>query len=312
MSRWRSLHFAFSAMASPCSLQIDGQDERGMRKAAAAAIAEVQRIERKFSRYTEDSVVSRINRAAGEDAVEVDAETDELLGFADSLWTLSGGLFDISSGVLRRAWDFKAGKLPAASALQELLTKVGWQHVERQGQQVRLALPGMELDFGGFGKEYAADRAAAMLLQHGIRHALVNLGGDIHALGERGLPELQGAPWSVHIRHPRADASGGDTTLAVLPLARGGLATSGDYERFFMLDGVRYCHVLDPRTGWPVAHWQSVTVLAANTTTAGALTTIVMLKGGDAITWLQAQGVRYLAVQYDGQVLSQGAPDSRS
>lgn len=297
-------------MASPCSLQMDGRDEQGMRKAAAAAIAEVQRIEKKYSRYTEDSIVSRINRAAGQDAVEVDAETAGLLGFADNLWTLSGGLFDISSGVLRRAWDFKAGKLPAVDALQQLLAKVGWQHVQRQGQQVRLAMPGMELDFGGFGKEYAADRAAAVLLQHGIQHALVNLGGDLHALGERGLPELQGAPWSVHIQQPRPQTSGNDTTLAVLPLARGGLATSGDYERFFMVEGMRYCHVLDPRTGWPVAQWQSVTVLAANTTTAGALTTIAMLKGGDAVAWLQAQGVRYLAVQHDGQVLSQGSAGS--
>ncbi len=311
MSRWRSLRFEFSAMASPCSLQIDGQDEAGMRKAAAAAIAEVQRIEAKYSRYTEDSIISRINRAAGQEAVDVDAETAELLGFADSLWTLSGGLFDISSGVLRGAWDFKSGKLPTASVLQELLTTVGWQHVQRQGQQVRLALPGMELDFGGFGKEYAADRAAAVLLEHGIHHALVNLGGDLHALGARGLPELQGAPWSVHIQHPRAESTSGDTTLAVLPLARGGLATSGDYERFFMVDGVRYCHVLDPRTGWPVAHWQSVTVLAVNTTTAGALTTIAMLKGGDAIAWLQSQGVQYLAVRHDGHVLSQGASDAR-
>lgn len=311
MSRWRSLRFEFSAMASPCSLQIDGQDEAGMRTAAAAAIAEVQRIEAKYSRYNEDSIVSRINRAAGQEAVDVDAETAELLGFADSLWTLSGGLFDISSGVLRRAWDFKAGKLPTASVLQELLTTVGWQHVQRQGQQVRLALPGMELDFGGFGKEYAADRAAAVLLEHGIHHALVNLGGDLHALGARGLPELQGAPWSVHLQHPRVESTSGNATLAVLPLARGGLATSGDYERFFMVDGVRYCHVLDPRTGWPVAHWQSVTVLAVNTTTAGALTTIAMLKGGDAIAWLQSQGVQYLAVRHDGHVLSQGTSEPR-
>lgn len=302
MSRWRSLRFEFFAMAAPCSLMLDGQNEDAMRAAAAAAIGEVQRIENKFSRYTEDSVLSRINRAAGQDAVEVDAETAELLGFADQLWTLSGGLFDISSGVLRRAWDFKSGRLPESHVLQELLAKVGWQYVQRQGQQVRLILPGMELDFGGFGKEYAADRAAAVLLSHGVRHALVNLGGDLHALGERGMPEMHGAPWSVHIQHPRPQPSNADATLAVLPLVRGGLATSGDYERFFIADGTRYCHVLDPRTGWPVAHWQSVTVLAANTTTAGALTTIAMLKGGDAINWLKGQGVRYLAVQHDGQV----------
>jgi thiamine biosynthesis lipoprotein len=304
VSRWRSLRFEFAAMASPCSLQLDGQDEPAMRAAAAAAIAEVQRIEAKYSRYTADSIVSRINRAAGAEPVEVDAETAELLGFADSLWSQSGGLFDITSGVLRRAWNFKGGTLPSGPAVQALLATVGWQHVERQGQQVRLALPGMELDFGGFGKEYAVDRAAAVLHQHGIQHALVNLGGDLHALGERGLPQMQGTPWSVHIQHPRAEGDlGHNTTLAVLPLARGGLATSGDYERFLLVDGTRYCHILDPRTGWPVSHWQSMTVLAPNTTTAGALATIAMLKGSEAIGWLQAQRVRYLAVQHDGQVL---------
>jgi len=309
MSRWRSLCFEFSAMASPCSLQLDGQDERTMREAAAAAIAEVQRIEKKFSRYTDDSIVSRINHAAGKEAVDLDAETQGLLDFAHSLWALSGGLFDITSGVLRRVWDFKAGKLPEPDALQQVLTTIGWQHVQRQGNQVRLALPGMELDFGGFGKEYAVDRAAAVLLNHGIQHALVNLGGDLHALGERGLPDMRGAPWNVHIQHPRAPAAANTPPLAVLPLARGGLATSGDYERFFTVDGIRYCHVLNPHTGWPVSHWQSVTVLATNTTTAGALTTIAMLKGSEAIPWLEAQGVRYLAVQHDGRLLSQSPMD---
>lgn len=303
MRPWTALSFDFTAMASPCSLQLDGQDEGVMRRAAAAAIAEVQRIEHKFSRYRADSVISRINRAAGGDAVGVDDETRDLLDFSESLWALSGGLFDITSGVLRRAWDFKNAVVPEQAALDDLLTRVGWQQVTRIGNQVRLTQPGMELDFGGFGKEYAADRAAAVLLSHGITHALVNLGGDLHALGERGLPELQGAPWQIEIQHPRPDAATPEQSLAVLALARGGLATSGDYERFFIHEGTRYCHVLNPHTGWPVAHWQSVSVLAANTTTAGALSTIAMLKGADAPAWLASQGVRYLAVQHDGQVL---------
>jgi thiamine biosynthesis lipoprotein len=307
MNRWRTLRFDFIAMASPCSLQIDGQVERVMRQAAAQAIAEVQRIEEKFSRYREGSVISRINRAAGVSAVEVDAETAGLLDFAHALWLQSDGLFDITSGVLRRAWDFKTARLPEPACLQEWLALVGWQQVERQGHEVQLMLPGMELDFGGFGKEYAADRAAAVLLGQGLSHALVNLGGDLHALGERGLPELQGAPWQIEIQHPRPDAAMPSTSLALLPLARGGLATSGDYERFFIHNGERYCHVLNPHTGWPVSHWQSVSVLAANTTSAGALSTIAMLKGADAPAWLQWQGVRYLAVQQDGQVLRSAA-----
>ncbi len=309
MSRWRTLRFDFSAMASPCSLQMDGRDEPVMRRAAAAAMAEVQRIEHKFSRYREASIISRINQSAGLAAIETDTETSSLLDFAQSLWSLSDGLFDITSGVLRHAWDFKNARLPEPATLQGLLVRVGWQQVERHGNQVRLKQPGMELDFGGFGKEYAADRAAAVLQSHGINHALVNLGGDLHALGERGLPELQGTPWQIEIQHPRPAPSPPSVPLAQLPLARGGLATSGDYERFFIHDGQRYCHVLNPRTGWPVSHWQSVSVLAANTTTAGALSTIAMLKGPDAPAWLEAQGVRYLAVQQDGQMLRSSVAD---
>jgi thiamine biosynthesis lipoprotein len=305
MKRWCALRFDFPAMASPCSIQMDGQDESAMRQAAAAAIAEVQRIEHKYSRYRDDSIVSRINQSATNGAaVEVDAETAELLGFAHALWLMSNGLFDITSGVLRQAWDFRAGCLPEPAVLQSALDKVGWNKVERSGDTVRLMLPGMELDFGGFGKEYAADRAAAVLHSHGLAHALVNLGGDLHALGGRALPELHDTAWQIDIQHPRADSPGDTSSLAVLALQQGGLATSGDYERFFVRDGQRYCHVLNPRTGWPVTHWQSVSVLAANTTTAGALTTIAMLKEADALGWLAAQGVRYLAVQHDGHVCS--------
>ena len=305
MKRWRTLRFDFRAMASPCSIQMDGQDEPTMRQVAANAIAEVQRIEHKYSRYREDSVVSRINRSAATGAaVEVDAETAGLLEFAHSLWLMSGGLFDITSGVLRQAWDFRAARLPEPAKLQSALEKVGWDKVERSGSTVRLTHPGMELDFGGFGKEYAADRAAAILHSHGMAHALVNLGGDLHALGARALPELQNTAWQIEIQHPRPDTASGNSSLAVLALQQGGLATSGDYERFFIQDGKRYCHVLNPHTGWPVTHWQSVSVLATNTTTAGALTTIAMLKGADALDWLSSQGVRYLAVRHDGQLHS--------
>ncbi len=279
-----------------------------MRKAATEAIAEVHRIESKFSRYLESSVVSRINRNAGLNLIEVDPETNGLLDFADQLWTISDGLFDITSGVLRRAWDFKKAVVPQPEHLQPMLSLVGWEKVGRIGNKVRLTLPGMELDFGGFGKEYAADRAAAILVRNGIDQALVNLGGDLHALGARGLPELCGQPWQIEILHPRLRTAQPLEAVAMLPLARGGLATSGDYERFFIQDGLRYCHILNPKTGWPVSYWQSVSVLAANTTAAGALSTVAMLKGPDALAWLQTQGARYLAVAQDGQVKRNSPP----
>ncbi|MBI5279824.1 MAG: FAD:protein FMN transferase [Burkholderiales bacterium] len=302
MTAWRSLRFDFTAMASPCEIAIDGRDERAMKRAADAAIAEVRRIESKFSRYLPQSMVSRINAAAGGGAVEVDEETASLLDFAAELFKLSDGLFDATSGVLRRAWDFRSARMPGEGELEALLPLVGWQQVERSARRVRLPKRSMELDFGGFGKEYAADRAAAVLLQQGVTHALVNLGGDIHVLGPRAPG---GQPWQVDIERPRP--GGADGSLATLPLARGGLATSGDYERFFEHEGQRYCHILDPRSGWPVRWWQSVTVLAANTTAAGALSTIAMLKP-DGDQWLQRQGAAFLMVRADGIVLRQPPP----
>lgn len=286
--------FDFRAMASPCSIQIDpidGQDEATVRHAAQQAIAEVQRIEYKYSRYRSDSIICTINKASGHNAVSVDEETAGLLAFAHNLWELSDGLFDITSGVLRKAWDFRAQRLPEQGVLDVLLPLVGWGKVERTAETIYLPQSGMELDLGGFGKEYAADRAMMVLHSLGFGQGLVNLGGDLHALGERH--------WDIAIQHPRKN----DAPLAVLSLQQGGLATSGDYERFFIHQGKRYCHVLNPFTGWPVAHWQSVTVLAVNATSAGALSTIAMLKEEKATAWLQAQSVRFLAVQQNGAMV---------
>ena len=306
MSSWRSLRFEFQAMASACSLQIDGVDEQHIRQAAALAVAEVHRIEQKYSRYRPDSVTSVINAGAGTQWVEIDAETSSLLDYAGQLWDISGGLFDITSGILRRAWDFRVARLPEEAQLQKLLPCIGWNQVERRPGAVRWVGTGRELDFGGFGKEYAADRAAAVLAEQGCVHALVNLGGDLHALGPRGLPESFGAPWHIDIQHPRPDPAQPLAAIAQIALSRGGLATSGDYERFLIHDGKRYCHILNPHTGWPVHHWQSVSVLASNTSGAGALSTIAMLKGEGASQWLQTQGVRYLTVGPDGQLAHGG------
>ena len=283
-------------MACGCELQLEGADRSTLEAAARAAIAEVQRIEHTYSRYRADSVVSRINAAAGEAGfVPVDAETASLLGFADQLYALSDGLFDITSGVLRRAWDFRAGRVPADVELQTLLPLVGWPQVERSADGVRLSRPGMELDFGGFGKEYAADRAAAALLAAGMKHGFVNLGGDLRVLG----PHADGSPWHMGIQHPRQPRA----TVATLELSQGALATSGDYERFFERNGRRYCHLLDPRSGWPVQHWQSVSITAPVCVAAGALSTMAMLKGPEAEAFLQAQGADYLAVDGQGQVV---------
>ncbi|MFS2136543.1 FAD:protein FMN transferase [Duganella sp. Dugasp56] len=285
----------FDAMASRCELRIGAPDAQAAERLAQQAIAEVRRIETKYSRYRPDSIVSRINAAAGGEAVHCDDETMSLMNYAAALHGASDGLFDITSGVLRRAWDFRQPKVPAAQVLQPLLALVGWSKVECGGQDVRLRQAGMEIDFGGFGKEYAADRAAALLADAGVRHGYVNLGGDMRFIG----PDLDGRPWSIGIQDPRDP----DGVIASIPISSGALATSGDYERFFEIDGRRYCHILDPRDGMPVRYWRSVSVLAPMAIAAGSCSTITMLKQRDGVDFLNASEMGYLAVDDQGQML---------
>ncbi len=291
---------AFGAMASRCEVRVFAPDEATARGWADAAIAEVRRIEAKFSRYRDDSVVAAINRAAGADAVEVDDETAALLDFAATLHASSGGLFDLTSGVLRRAWDFQAQRVPAQHELDALLPLVGWHRVEWKRPALRLPVPGMQIDLGGIGKEYAADRAAAALEQHGARRGFVNLGGDVRGFGARA----DGTPWRIGIQHPRR---AGGSLIGSIEVTRGAVATSGDYERYFERDGRRYCHILDPRTGWPATHWQSVSVAAPVCVAAGACATIAMLLPvPQALAFLREQKVEFLAVDAAGAVHQAG------
>lgn len=291
----QALHHAFTALGSACELQLCHGDAAWLRRCAEQAEAEVRRIELRYSRYRADSLLSRAARLAGSgQALAVDDETARLLDYAAALHAGSGGLFDISSGVLRRAWDFRSPRLPDPALLQDCLARVGWDQVDWDGRSLYLPLAGMELDFGGFGKEYAVDRAAALLLEQGVAHGYVNLGGDIRVLG----PRPDGQPWLFGIQHPRLP----DELLGQLPLSEGALATSGDYERYFELDGRRYCHVLDPRNGQPVSHWQSVSVVAPLCSTAGAASTLTLLMQAQGLAHLEQQGLPYLAVDAVGQV----------
>lgn len=299
----RELGFEFRAMASRCEVRLvcddDAQAERGAQQWAQAAIDEVRRIERKYSRYIDDSVTTRINRSAGAAPVELDVETAALLDFGAALWAQSGGRFDLTSGVLRRAWRFDAPVLPTQAALDALLPQVGWSHVDWDpvSRRLRLPQPGVEIDFGGIGKEYAADRAAAALQAAGARHGFVNLGGDVRAIG--AAPD--GTPWRIGIQHPRGAAG---ETLGAFDLADGALATSGDYERFIEVDGRRYAHILDARSGWPVSHWRSVSVAAPVCSAAGACSTLAMLMPPDeALAFLRAQGVAFVAVDAQGALI---------
>jgi len=293
--------FTFRAMAAVNEVQIHGDDASLAESAAARAMEEVLRIEAKFSRYRGDSVVSRINASAGRGGVAIDAETHGLLAFADACFRQSGGMFDATSGVLRRAWRFDGDRVPRDAELAPLVALIGWERVELGAASVRLPLAGMEIDFGGFGKEYAVDRAALVLKEAGIASALVNLAGDLAILG----PQPGGSPWRLGIQHPRRTG----TLLATLPVTSGAIATSGDYERFIEVDGKRHCHVLDPRTGRSAQGFQSVTVHAQSCLVAGSASTIAMLKGArDGLAWLRELGLAHLCVLEDGSLVDGFGP----
>ena len=276
----------FTAMASPCEVLIDTDSETLARRVLDAAAECAWRIERKFSRYRDESVVQQINRHAGQ-PIAVDDETANLLDFAATLTQLSHGAFDVTSGVLRKAWTFDGGDtLPTQARLDELLALVGWHKTEWRRPMLRLQ-PGMQLDFGGIGKEYAVDAAARSVdtIAPGLS-CVVNFGGDVAVRHAR----RDGALWRVGIE----DVLRTGASARTVELSHGALATSGDSRRFVLKDGVRYSHILDARTGWPVRGApRSITVLANTCTQAGTLTTLAMLEGSGAATFLRESVERY-------------------
>ena len=292
----RLRRYAFRAMGGPCELKLYGALAEFVDRVAETAIKEARRLERKYSRYRDDSLTTAINRSAGDPCgIEVDPETARLLDYADTCFRQSGGLFDITSGVLREVWDLRSGRVPTPGEVDAVRRRVGWQRVRWERPRLVLADPEMQLDFGGLVKEYAVDRCAECCRALGIQHGLVDLGGDLAPIG----PHPDGKPWTVGIRDPRSP----HTALASVPVARGGIASSGDYERFMIVDGVRYGHILDPRTGWPVAGLAGVSVIAPSCLIAGTASTIAMLKGErDGAAWLDELGLANLRVTQSGDV----------
>jgi len=295
----KTYHFGFEAMASGCEIVLATDSKDEAQEVARVAIDEISRIERKYSRYRAESIVSLINAAAGVGFVECDEETLSLVHYADTLYESSGGLFDITAGVLRKAWNFKNAVVPDPAQLSPLLELIDWKSVERKGNAIRLPSAGMELDFGGFGKEYAADRAATMVFEQGVKHGYVNMAGDIRVVG----PKPDGSPWMIGIQHPRQK----DLAIASIPLHAGALATSGDYERYFDAHDKRYCHIINPHSGNPVTWWQSVTVVTSLAITAGSCSTIAMLKEADGLSFLEDSGMGYLAVNQFGKIYHKNA-----
>ncbi|TNE94211.1 MAG: FAD:protein FMN transferase [Gammaproteobacteria bacterium] len=277
----------FEAMASPCEILLENVNEAEAKEALQFAARETWRMEHKFSRYVAGNPVDRINQSHGT-PIHVDNEMALMLDYAAQCFELSDGRFDITSGVLRRAWKFDGGDhLPDRSETDALLRLVGWNRV--QWEKPSLTLPdGMEIDFGGIGKEYAVDRILLDLnrILPDQASVLVNFGGDLACNG----PRANGNAWVVGVEDHKKLSDSTET----LSLRGGALATSGDSRRYLINNGVRYGHILDPRTGWPIPDApHSVTVAAPTCTLAGMLATFAMLQGGEAEAFLQEQQVPF-------------------
>lgn len=282
----------FRAMGSPCEIRIYTENAEHAARAIHAAVTEINRLEHKFSRFKPDNFVAAVNAAAmAGGRIAIDHEVASLLAYADTCFQQSDGLFDITSGALRRLWNFSAGaqtpaRIPSSVEINDILQKIGWQHVSWNDYELRFARSGMEIDFGGIVKEYAADCAANICRQNGITSGMVDMGGDIHVIG----PHPDGTPWQIFIRHPREP----NRHIACFNLRQGALASSGDYERHAIIDGRRYCHILSPKTGFPVSAMAAVSVVASQCVIAGSACTIAMLKEAEGAQWLTELGLPHV------------------
>jgi thiamine biosynthesis lipoprotein len=267
---------AFPALGTTCEVQFVAV--AGPAQASAfecAAVGWVQAFEEKYSRFKPTSLVSRINDAAGRSWVEVDAEMEQMLELCGTLHTMTRGVLDPTTLPLLRLWNWKAPQpvIPRDGEIAAALRLVGWPKVQRAPGRVFLPEPGMALDFGGFGKEYAVDMVAQLALSHGIENVLVDFGHDLRVLGAPpGRPA-----WHIGLEdsHQPGRSWG---SLAIT--GSRGIASSGDYIRCFQREGRRYGHILDPRTGRPVANGcRQATVVAATCLHAGVLSTTAFVLG---------------------------------
>ena len=271
----------FQAMGCPCEILLDTTDSSLGAQQVDAALREAQRIERKYSRYRQGSIVDRINTSEGK-KVEVDEETAALLDYAAQCYDLSDGLFDITTGALRKVWRFERTESAVHPAdLARIRSCIGWDKIVWKRPFIECP-SGFEIDFGGICKEYAADRILDLLRKRRALATLVNLGGDIAASGQR--------LWSVGIE----DATRPGEVARTVPLRQGALATSGTTKRFVRVDGEILGHILNPKTGWPVRQApQSVTVAATTCTEAGFWSTLAVLHGPQAEAFLEEQSLEF-------------------
>ncbi len=265
----------FPALGTTCEVQYACDRDATAVTFERAMLGWVQAFEAKYSRFRPDSLISRINAAAGREWVAIDPEMEQMLKLCDTLHFLTQGILDPTLLPLMRLWDYKAEcpTIPDDAQVSAALKLIGWQKVLRQPGRIFLPEPGMALDFGGFGKEYAVDVVAQIAVDHGISDVLVDFGHDLRALGRPpGRPA-----WHIGLEDPRRP---GTSAASIALIGNRGIASSGDYIRRFTIGGRRYGHIIDPRTGRPVANGcVQATAVAATCLHAGVLSTTAFILG---------------------------------
>lgn len=250
-------------------IQVRDKDEQKAEDAIKKAFAEVKRIDDLFTTYNEESPVCKINNSS-DTMISIDAEIYNLLILCDSVTKISEGCFDVSLDNLTRAWGFYSDNphLPTKTVIDSALINSGWNNVTLIGNNRIIKKKNVGLNFGAIAKGYAVDKAIEVLKKSGIEKALVNAGGEIKVIG---------SDWRVGIQHPRDERN----IVATVKIENISVATSGDYEQFFEVNGYRYHHILDPKSGYPARGLQSVTIINQSNTFADALATAVFVMGRD-------------------------------
>jgi len=238
---------------------------------------EMERINQLMSPFIKTSEVSRINRDAAKSPIKISRELASLLSQAQKISILSHGVFDITFASVGYLYDYRKHQYPDKKAIQQHLPAINYQHIQLsvENSEIFFQQPGVRIDLGGIAKGYAVDQAINILQKIGIQHALVSAGGDSRLIGDK-----KGKPWVTGIRHPRHK----DKYVAILPLENTAISTSGDYERYFIKDNIRYHHIIQPETGLSASRNQSVTILGPTTTQTDALsTTMFILSSTDGL-----------------------------
>jgi len=288
-----------TAMGSDLEIEVLGPDQALCERAAAEARAEVERLDRMMTDWKPESPLMDINRAAGGKPVVAPPELFFIIERSLQMSELTEGAFDITFAGAGKLWNWRAPdpKVPDPDTVRAALENVGWKGVvlDRESRSVRLSKPGLRIGLGAIAPGYAGDLAMEKIRALGLRDACVNVSGDVRLIGLK-----DGAPWNVAIAHPRRKGE----NIAILPVSNAAVSTSGDYEKYFEKNGKRYCHIIDPRTGYPADRCQSVTIVAPNLAFADALATGVFVLGPEKGMSLveKLEGVQALIVAADGTV----------